>query len=147
MVLIISTAKPLHKDIEAYIKSNFTSIDIDKAYDYSGAVSKIEENVKYDMIISDWDNFIDGYDLLQRVRKNPDVKKKSAPFVIITARRDNISVVSCIQAAVTGYITKPLMSQTIDYITIDEKLGPYFEKLARRIEGIPLVGLTSSQAT
>ncbi|MBF0320704.1 MAG: response regulator [Nitrospirae bacterium] len=101
-------------------------------------MKKIEENSRYELIISDWDNgYVNGYEILQRVRKTPITK--TVPFVIITERRDKESVLACIHASVSGFIMKPALSQTIDENTIEEKLRPFLEKVSSRNEGITIL--------
>ncbi|KWT76799.1 response regulator [Candidatus Magnetominusculus xianensis] len=128
MILIISFYRSLQKDLEAYLKANFPDIEIDKAYYDVEGIKKIDSDITYELIISDWDSgYVDGLKILKKVRENPVIKE--TPFVILTEKQDKESVLACVKAAVTGYIMKPALSQTIDEKTFYEKLRPFIEKI------------------
>ncbi|MBF0515553.1 MAG: response regulator [Nitrospirae bacterium] len=129
MILIISFYRSLQKDLESFIKADFPAIEIDKAYYDMEGIKKIESDITYQLIISDWDSgYVNGLSILKKVRKNPVIN--GTPVVILTEKQDKESVLACVKAAVTGYIMKPALSQTIDEKTFYEKLRPFIEKVA-----------------
>ncbi|MBF0555239.1 MAG: response regulator [Nitrospirae bacterium] len=136
MVLIISFYRSLLKDLETFLKANFPGIAVEKAYHDVDGLKKIEEDFKYDLIISDWDSYgyVNGLTILKKIRSNPAIKE--TPLVIITEKQDKESVLACVKAAVTGFITKPALSQTIDEKTFNEKLRPYIEKISQKAEEV-----------
>ncbi|WP_420264594.1 response regulator [Candidatus Magnetominusculus dajiuhuensis] len=137
MVLIISFYKSLLKDLESYLRANFPDVAVDKASHDVDGLKKIEEDsVKYELIISDWDNYgyVNGLTILKKVRSNPAIKE--TPLVIITEKQDKESVLACVKASVTGFITKPPLSQTIDEKTFNIKLRPYIEKISQNARDV-----------
>ncbi|MBF0459411.1 MAG: response regulator [Nitrospirae bacterium] len=131
MVLIISSYRSLLKDLAAFLKEAFPDIEIDKAFHDVEGIKKIEENSTYDMIISDWDSYgyVNGLAILKKVRANPIIW--DTPFIIITEKQDKESVLACVKAGVTGFITKPALSQTIDEKTFYEKLKPFIAQISQ----------------
>ncbi|MCG6553447.1 MAG: response regulator [Candidatus Magnetominusculus sp. LBB02] len=136
MVLIISYYKSLQKDLEAYLKGDFPGIAIDKAFHDIEGINKIESNFRYELIISDWDihGYVNGLKILKKVRETPAIK--DTPFIIITEKQNKESVIECAKAAVTSYIMKPALSQSIDNKTFNEKLRPFIEQFEGRTDYI-----------
>jgi two-component system chemotaxis response regulator CheY len=86
-------------------------VDIDDAPDGSAAFSKMQSK-RYGLVISDWNmEPMTGYELLQRVRANPDLS--ATPFIMVTAESKTENVVAAKQAGVNNYIVKPFNADTL----------------------------------
>jgi two-component system chemotaxis response regulator CheY len=84
---------------------------IDDASDGTTALAKMETR-KYGLVISDWNmEPMTGYDLLQRVRANPEMSE--TPFIMVTAESKTENVVAAKRAGVSNYIVKPFNAQTL----------------------------------
>jgi two-component system chemotaxis response regulator CheY len=84
---------------------------IDDASDGSAALAKMEQR-KYGLVISDWNmEPMTGYDLLQKVRANPEMSE--TPFIMVTAESKTENVVAAKKAGVSNYIVKPFNAQTL----------------------------------
>jgi two-component system, chemotaxis family, chemotaxis protein CheY len=84
---------------------------IDDASDGTAALAKMESR-KYGLVISDWNmEPMTGYDLLQKVRANPEMS--DTPFIMITAESKTENVVAAKKAGVSNYIVKPFNAQTL----------------------------------
>jgi two-component system chemotaxis response regulator CheY len=84
---------------------------IDDASDGTTALAKME-NRKYGLVISDWNmEPMTGYDLLQKVRANPEMAE--TPFIMVTAESKTENVVAAKRAGVSNYIVKPFNAQTL----------------------------------
>jgi two-component system chemotaxis response regulator CheY len=70
------------------------------------------EQRKYGLVISDWNmEPMTGYDLLQKVRANPEMSE--TPFIMVTAESKTENVVAAKKAGVSNYIVKPFNAQTL----------------------------------
>jgi two-component system chemotaxis response regulator CheY len=84
---------------------------IDDASDGTTALAKMETR-KYGLVISDWNmEPMTGYDLLQKVRANPEMAE--TPFIMVTAESKTENVVAAKRAGVSNYIVKPFNAQTL----------------------------------
>ena len=100
--------------------------NIDDASDGSAALAKMRER-KYGLVISDWNmEPMTGFDLLQEVRKDPDLYH--TPFIMVTAESKTENVIAAKRAGVSNYIVKPFNAQTlkskIEAIFPDEQPAP-----------------------
>ncbi|MGE3150493.1 MAG: response regulator [Pseudorhodoplanes sp.] len=85
--------------------------EVDDANDGSAALSKMRER-KYGLVISDWNmEPMTGYEFLQQVRADPDLKK--TPFIMITAETKSDNVIAAKKAGVSNYIVKPFNAETL----------------------------------
>src|SRR5581483_2144768 len=85
--------------------------NIDDASDGSAALAKMRER-KYGLVISDWNmEPMTGFDLLQEVRKDPDLYH--TPFIMVTAESKTENVIAAKRAGVSNYIVKPFNAQTL----------------------------------
>ena len=84
---------------------------IDDASDGAAAFAKMQDR-KYGLVISDWNmEPMTGYDLLQKVRANPEMS--DTPFIMVTAESKTENVVAAKKAGVSNYIVKPFNAQTL----------------------------------
>ena len=85
--------------------------DIDEAADGTAALEKMSAK-RYGLVISDWNmEPMTGYDLLQRVRANPNLE--TTPFIMVTAESKTENVIAAKKAGVNNYIVKPFNAQTL----------------------------------
>jgi two-component system chemotaxis response regulator CheY len=85
--------------------------DIDDAADGSAALEKMTAK-RYGLVISDWNmEPMTGYDLLCRVRANPQIE--TTPFIMVTAESKTENVIAARKAGVNNYIVKPFNAQTL----------------------------------
>ncbi len=85
--------------------------DIDDASDGSVALEKMGCK-RYGLVISDWNmEPMTGYDLLRRVRADPQIE--TTPFIMVTAESKTENVIAAKKAGVNNYIVKPFNAQTL----------------------------------
>jgi two-component system chemotaxis response regulator CheY len=85
--------------------------DVDDASDGAAALEKLSSK-RYGLVISDWNmEPMTGFDLLQRVRANPQLEK--TPFIMVTAESKTENVIAARKAGVNNYIVKPFNAQTL----------------------------------
>jgi two-component system chemotaxis response regulator CheY len=85
--------------------------DVDDASDGTAALAKLREK-QYGLVISDWNmEPMTGYELLQQVRA--DEQLRDLPFIMVTAEAKTENVVAAKKAGVNNYIVKPFNAQTL----------------------------------
>ena len=85
--------------------------DVDEANDGASALAKLRAR-RFGLVISDWAmEPMNGLELLQQVRADPELK--AMPFIMITAenRKDRVSKAE--QAGANSYIVKPFTAETL----------------------------------
>jgi two-component system chemotaxis response regulator CheY len=84
---------------------------IDEAHDGQTALAKLKER-PYGLVISDWNMApMNGLELLQQVRADPDLK--DLPFIMVTAENRDDRIALARQAGVSGYVIKPFNVETL----------------------------------
>jgi two-component system chemotaxis response regulator CheY len=85
--------------------------EMDEAKDGQEAVGKLKEK-DYDLIISDIDMpVMNGFELLDYVKKDDNLK--NIPVIFITAEAEREKIVESIKAGLDAYITKPFSISTL----------------------------------
>jgi len=85
--------------------------DVDDANDGMTALSKMRAR-RYGLVISDWNmEPMTGFDLLRRVRSDPELEH--TPFIMVTAESKTDNVIAARKAGVNNYIVKPFNAQTL----------------------------------
>ena len=85
--------------------------DVDDAGDGSAALDMLKSRT-YGLVISDWNmEPMTGYELLQHVRA--DAELKAVPFIMVTAESKTDNVIAAKKAGVNNYIVKPFNAQTL----------------------------------
>jgi len=85
--------------------------DVDEANDGATALAKMHAR-RYGLVISDWNmEPMSGFDLLQRVRSDPELN--ATPFIMVTAESKTDNVIAARRAGVNSYIVKPFNAQTL----------------------------------
>jgi len=96
--------------------------NVEEAEDGNDALAKLRRE-KFNFIISDWNMpGMDGLQLLQTVRADPELG--SLPVLMVTAEAKKENIIAAAQAGASGYIVKPFTAATLD-----EKISKILEKL------------------
>jgi two-component system chemotaxis response regulator CheY len=109
-VLVVDDYGTMVRIIRNLLKQlGFTTVD--DAHDGSTALGKMRER-KYGLVISDWNmEPMTGYELLQQVRADPQLKQ--TPFIMVTAETKSDNVIAAKKAGVSNYIVKPFNAETL----------------------------------
>ncbi|EDP73309.1 chemotaxis response regulator CheY [Hydrogenivirga sp. 128-5-R1-1] len=85
--------------------------NIDEAEDGKDALNKLKAQ-KYDFVITDWNMpNMTGLELVQEIRKEPDLKH--LPVLMVTAEAKKENVIAAIKAGVNNYVVKPFTAETL----------------------------------
>lgn len=85
--------------------------DVDEAGDGTAALERLRQR-RYGLVISDWNmEPMTGFELLQRVRADGELKATS--FIMVTAESRTENVVAAKKAGVNNYIVKPFNAQIL----------------------------------
>ncbi|MDE2361275.1 MAG: response regulator [Hyphomicrobiales bacterium] len=85
--------------------------NVDQASNGSQAFEMIKAK-KYGLIISDWNmQPTTGFELLQKLRADPD--HAATPFIMVTAESKTDNVIAARKAGVSSYIVKPFNAATL----------------------------------
>lgn len=85
--------------------------NVDSAKDGGEAFEKLKDK-PFSLIISDWNmEPVSGFDLLQNVRSDEELKH--LPFIMVTAESKTENVIAAKQAGVSNYIVKPFNAATL----------------------------------
>ena len=109
-VLVVDDYKTMVRIIQNLLKQlGFNNVD--EAANGEEALAKMKVN-KYGLVISDWNmEPMTGYELLQSVRADDNLK--SVPFIMVTAESKTENVIAAKKAGVSNYIVKPFNAQTL----------------------------------
>lgn len=103
-VLVVDDYKTMTRIIRSLLQQlGFGNVD--DACDGPTALEMIRAK-DYGLILSDWNmQPMTGYDLLRRVRADPETA--ATPFVMVTAETKTANIVAAREAGVNNYIIKP----------------------------------------
>ena len=109
-ILVVDDYKTMVRIIQNLLKQlGFTNLD--DASNGEEALVKLKAN-KYALVISDWNmDPVTGYELLQSVRSDEDLK--ATLFIMVTAESKTENVNAARQAGVDDYIVKPFNTATL----------------------------------
>ncbi|MEO2082709.1 MAG: chemotaxis response regulator CheY [Desulfurobacteriaceae bacterium] len=98
--------------------------NVDEAEDGKQALEMLRKNPdKYGLVITDWNMpNMTGIELVQEIRKDPNLKH--LPILMVTAEAKKENVLMAIKAGVNNYIVKPFTAETLK-----EKLEKIFSSL------------------
>ena len=86
--------------------------NVSEATDGAAALTKLREDTKFGLIISDWNmEPMTGLQLLKEVRSDDSLKH--TPFIMITAESKTENVIAAKEAGVNNYIVKPFNAETL----------------------------------
>ena len=109
-VLVVDDYKTMVRIIQNLLKElGFNNLD--EAADGQEALAKLKAK-KYGLVISDWNmEPMTGYELLQAVRADEELK--ALPFIMVTAESKTENVIAAKKAGVNNYIVKPFNAETL----------------------------------
>ncbi|AST35241.2 chemotaxis response regulator CheY [Ralstonia solanacearum] len=100
--------------------------NVDEAEDGAAGLAKVKEG-RFDFVISDWNMpNMDGLQMLQGIRADPNPGINKLPVLMVTAEAKKENIIAAAQAGANGYVVKPFTAATLD-----EKLGKIFEKMEK----------------
>jgi two-component system chemotaxis response regulator CheY len=116
-----------HQNMRSIIKNCLTQCgfkNLDFADDGTTALRKIK-NQRFDLVLSDWKmDVMNGMELLERVRANPDPEISSVPILMVTAEASRNQVIEAIKSGANDYIVKPFQARVLG-----EKIDELFDDL------------------
>ncbi|WP_163328267.1 response regulator [Desulfurobacterium thermolithotrophum] len=100
--------------------------NVDEAEDGKQALEILKKNpTKYGLVITDWNMpNMTGIELVQEIRKDPELK--NLPILMVTAEAKKENVLMAIKAGVNNYIVKPFTAETLK-----EKMEKIFSSLKK----------------
>jgi len=100
--------------------------NVDEAEDGKQALEILKKNpTKYGLVITDWNMpNMTGIELVQEIRKDPELKH--LPILMVTAEAKKENVLMAIKAGVNNYIVKPFTAETLK-----EKIEKIFSSLKK----------------
>lgn len=122
--LVVDDFSTMRRIVRNLLKElGFTNVD--EAEDGAAALQKLLAG-GFDFVVSDWNMpNMDGLQLLQAVRANPQLKH--LPVLMITAEAKKENIIAAAQSGASGYIVKPFTAATLS-----EKLNKIFEKTGNK---------------
>lgn len=110
MILIVEDTEHIRKLIKAVLKDE--NIEIDEAVDGAEAIDRIEQGIKYEIILMDiMLPKIDGVEATKKIREITET-----PIIFLTALSDEKSQILAYEAGADGYITKPFSKEILKSI-------------------------------
>ena len=110
-ILVVDDYKTMIRIIHNLLKQLGFN-DLDEAENGVEALKKMQSGIKYGLVISDWNmEPMTGYELLQKVRADENIKR--TPFIMVTAESKTENVIAAKQAGVNNYIVKPFNAATL----------------------------------
>ena len=121
-ILIVDDFSTMRRIVRNLLKEIGYS-NADEAEDGSVAFNKLK-NGSFNFVVSDINMpIMTGFDLLQKVRADPDLKH--LPVLLVTAEAKKEDIVLAAQMGASGYIVKPFTKATLE-----EKFGKIVAKLS-----------------
>lgn len=119
--LVVDDFSTMRRIIRNLLKElGFTNVE--EAEDGASALNKLQSG-RFEFVVTDWNMpNMSGLQLLENIRKDPNLKHLPVLMVTAEAKRENI--VAAAQCGANGYIVKPFTASTLE-----EKLNKIFEKL------------------
>ncbi|WP_148862351.1 chemotaxis response regulator CheY [Marinobacter fonticola] len=120
-ILIVDDFSTMRRIIKNLLRDlGFTNTD--EADDGNTALPMLKSG-KYDFLVTDWNMpGMSGFELLQAVRA--DANLKSLPVLMVTAEAKRDQIVAAAQAGVNGYVVKPFTAAVLK-----EKIEKIFERI------------------
>ena len=111
-ILIVDDMAAMRKILKTLL-SQLGYKNVDEAEDGKQALEKLRKNPDYyDLLITDWNMpNMTGIELVQEVRKDPQLKH--IPILMVTSEAKKENVLMAIKACVNNYIVKPFTAETL----------------------------------
>ena len=109
-ILVVDDAPMIRRILKNLLKEmGFTNID--EAEDGAVALQKLRSQ-KYDFVITDWNMpNMTGIELVQEIRKDPNLKH--IPIMMVTAEAKKENIILALKSGVNNYIVKPFTPENI----------------------------------
>ncbi|WP_239090200.1 response regulator [Marinomonas ostreistagni] len=142
-ILVVDDASFTRDLIKRTVRKRFPNVTVEEAVNGRKA-QQLLEKMTFDMVLCDWEMpEMTGVELLQWCREQPQYKKETLPFVMITSRGDKSHVVEAVQSGVTDYLGKPFsadqliakMQSAAKRVGVDKKLNSAANKPAPSAAG------------
>ncbi|MDK9793284.1 response regulator [Vibrio sp. D431a] len=109
-ILVIDDFPTMRKIIRSLL-GELGYTDIDEAADGLEGL-KAMRSASYDLVVSDWNMpTLNGVEMVQQMRKMPDLK--DIPVLMVTAEAKREQIIYAAQSGVNGYIVKPFTGATL----------------------------------
>ena len=109
-ILVVDDAPMIRRIMKNLLKEmGFTNID--EAEDGAVALQKLRSQ-KYDFVITDWNMpNLTGIELVQEMRKDPNLK--DIPVMMVTAEAKKENIILALKSGVNNYIVKPFTPENV----------------------------------
>ncbi|WP_417506882.1 response regulator [Marinomonas gallaica] len=112
-ILVVDDASFTRDLIKRTLRKSFPAVTVEEAVNGRKAQQMLQKST-FDMVLCDWEMpEMTGVELLQWCREQPQYKKETLPFVMITSRGDKSHVVEAVQSGVTDYLGKPFSAEQL----------------------------------
>ncbi|SMC09267.1 chemotaxis response regulator CheY [Nitratiruptor tergarcus] len=109
-ILVVDDAPMIRRILKNLLKEMGFS-NIDEAEDGMVALQKLRSQ-KYDFVITDWNMpNLTGIELVQEIRKDPNLK--SLPIMMVTAEAKKENIILALKSGVNNYIVKPFTPENV----------------------------------
>ena len=104
-LLIVEEVSRIREVVRYALENSFSEIEIHEADNAGDAKAKLE-NIRYDLILCDWDApNIKGDQLLKWMKGHAALN--SVPFIMLTSRSEKSYLAKALQLGVNSYLIKP----------------------------------------
>ncbi len=109
-ILVVDDAPMIRRILKNLLKEmGFTNIE--EAEDGMAALQKLR-NDKFDFVITDWNMpNLTGIELVQEIRKDPNLKH--LPIMMVTAEAKKENIILALKSGVNNYIVKPFTPESV----------------------------------
>ncbi len=109
-ILVVDDAPMIRRIMKNLLKEmGFTNID--EAEDGMVALQKLRSQ-KFDFVITDWNMpNLTGIELVQEIRKDPNLKH--LPIMMVTAEAKKENIILALKSGVNNYIVKPFTPENV----------------------------------
>ena len=109
-ILVVDDAPMIRRILKNLLREMGFS-NIDEAEDGAVALQKLRSQ-KYDFVITDWNMpNMTGIELVQEIRKDPNLKH--IPIMMVTAEAKKENIILALKSGVNNYIVKPFTPENI----------------------------------
>ncbi len=109
-ILVVDDAPMIRRILKNLLKEmGFTNVE--EAEDGMVALQKLRSQ-KYDFVITDWNMpNLTGIELVQEIRKDPNLKH--LPIMMVTAEAKKENIILALKSGVNNYIVKPFTPENV----------------------------------
>ena len=109
-ILVVDDAPTIRRILKNALKEMGYE-NVDEAEDGQVALQKLRKG-KYDFVITDWNMpNMTGIELVQEIRKDPDLKH--LPILMVTAEAKKENIILALKSGVNNYIVKPFTPKVL----------------------------------